>query len=82
MKPKRFMVSVQYGGGHHYFLGEGTEKFDLELEAKADRLLTALYKRRDAKPPAKRGAAPEIYIWEMKEHYVTVSGRDHPLIAR
>ena len=66
MKAKEFTVSVQWGGGHHYFL----KTYDTEQEA----ILAAAShaERLSAQKTSKRGARPTVFAW--RKAYTANSG--------
>lgn len=60
MKPKPFMISVQWGAGYHYFLrGEDTEAAALVRRDHLQRQEDDNHKRRGG-----RGAKPTVYAWK------------------
>jgi hypothetical protein len=70
MKPSKFMVSVQWGGGPHYFVPSLCSTFEearrvaVGQEIREQNLL-------DCKR-SKRGARPSFYVWEMKDSITPV----------
>lgn len=60
MKPKPFMISVQWGAGHHYFRqGSDTETDALVLRDHIQKQEDANHKSRGG-----RGAKPTVYAWK------------------
>lgn len=60
-----FAVSVQWGGGFHYFLSYYTTRQEAECVAEAHYLY--LEQQRTKKPKAKRGAQPRVFVWSLWE---------------
>ena len=55
MKAGKFSVSVQHGGGHHYFIWTGDDANEgLKIAGEKHKLLLA-------KPP--KGPKPSVHVW-------------------
>lgn len=68
MKPLPYMISVQYGGGIHFFRGGALEQAKAHNEAnKVFQQVWQAWKK------INRGAKPRVMIWELKESIQDVS---------
>jgi hypothetical protein len=63
-KPNKYIISIQWGSGMHYFSGSGHSSFEIEsgrAMVVANELQAMITSR-----SVKRGAVPTVYLWEMK----------------
>ena len=67
MTPKPFMISIQWGRGHHYFHGVGAFSYE-----DAVKIAKARYEQLELRAN-KRGFKPRIMIWELRESIQTQS---------
>jgi hypothetical protein len=70
MKPKKFMTSVQWGAGMHYFNGCGSESKTTEIQSAkflAGCHAAAINSRR--RLGNRRGSIPTVYVWQMVKQY-------------
>lgn len=64
MKALPFMVSVQWGAGHHYFWPEGAATLSA-----AEKIAEAVYNRSEqtVKKNKGRGAKPSVMVWQLRQ---------------
>lgn len=61
MKPSKYMLSVQWGSGHHYFLGT---TYTTKETVKTAQSVTQEELTTRSNRTSKRGARPTVYAWE------------------
>lgn len=64
-KPLLYMVSVQWGGGPHYFMGNGAASLSVAVKQ-----ARSLKKRSMETWQRHKKARPSVYVWKMQTETV------------